>query len=73
MGTATTVHKHVSPEPIRQRLIKSAATWMPTVECHAVLDSPSSYPCIAPAGPPCVTLLLEENLYNRPPPAAFLS
>ena len=67
-----TTHKHVSPDHGRQRLIKSAATWMPVVVCCAVLQAPTSYPRVAPAEPPARSLLIEENLYNRPPPASSL-
>jgi len=34
-----------------------------------VAQAPIVYPRVAPAGPPLPTLLLEENLYNRPPPS----
>jgi hypothetical protein len=34
-----------------------------------VLPAPTSYPRIAPAGPPIPTVLLETSLYNRPPPS----
>lgn len=60
---------HTSPEAKRQRLAKDAAVWIPPVIHFSVLQSPSSYPRIAPAGPPIPGLLLEESLYNRPPPA----
>ena len=66
IGTA--VQKHVLPVPKRQRLIKDASAWMPPVVSPAVFQAPSSYPRIAPAGPPILSLLFEENLYNRPPP-----
>lgn len=64
-----TVHKHASPEPARQRLLKNAATWIPPVVCSVALEPPSSYPRIAPAGLPVSSLVLDENLYNRPPPS----
>ena len=68
------VHKHTSPDLGRQRLIKDAACWMPPVVRSVVLQAPSSYPNIAPAGPPMPSALLEESLYNRPPPSSgFLS
>jgi hypothetical protein len=67
--STSTVHKHSSPEPGRQRLTKSAANWMPPVVRSAVLEAPSSYPRISPAGPPMPSVLLELSLYNRPPPA----
>lgn len=63
-----TLHKHSSPEQIRQRLTKSAANWMPQVMQAGGLQAPTSYPRIAPAGPPLPSVLLETSLYNRPPP-----
>lgn len=68
--TVTKVQKHMSPEPSRQRLMKNAATWIPPVVVSAVLEAPSSYPRIAPAGPPIPSLFFEKSLYNRPPPAS---
>ncbi|HEY3975220.1 MAG TPA: hypothetical protein VGM18_19610 [Candidatus Sulfotelmatobacter sp.] len=67
-GSATTVHKHISPERARQRLIKTVASWIP-VSATAVMQAPSSYPRIAPSGPPIASLLFEKSLYKRPPPA----
>ena len=64
-----TVHKHSSPEQIRQRLTKNAVNWMPQVGQTGILQAPTSYPRIAPAGPPIPGLLLETSLYNRPPPS----
>jgi hypothetical protein len=69
-----TVHAHTTPEMKRQRLAKNAANWLPPLVCFDVLQSPRSYPRIAPAGPPVPSVLFEENLYNRPPPSSeFLS
>jgi len=74
VGSTTTVHKHSSPVSSRQRLMKSAATWMPPAVCSTVLEAPSAYLRIAPAAPQIPSLLFEENLYNRPPPYSdFLS
>lgn len=64
-----TFHKHSSPEPGRQHLTKSAADWIPPVVATAVFEAPTSYPRIAPAGPPIPSILLELSLYNRPPPS----
>ena len=64
-----TLHKHSSPEQIRQRLTKNAANWMPQVLQTGLLQAPTSYPRIAPAGPPMPSVLLETSLYNRPPPS----
>jgi|SRR5579872_6298182 len=69
----TKVQKHVAPEPRRPRLLKTAATWMAPPASCVVLQVPTSYPRIAPAGPPIPGVLLEEKLYNRPPPSSQLS
>ncbi len=69
-----TVRTHTTPNAKRQRLAKNAATWVPPLICFDVFRSPSSYPRIAPAGPPIISFMMEDNLYNRPPPSsAFLS
>ena len=64
-----TLHKHSSPERSRQRLTKSSTNWITPVVRTAVLEAPTSYPRIAPAGPPIPSVLLEKSLYNRPPPS----
>lgn len=68
-----TLHTHSSAEPSRQRLTKNAANWMPPIVRSVALQAPSSYPRIAPAGPPIPNLVLENSLYNRPPPTESLS
>jgi len=65
---STTVQKHSSPDPGRQRLLKNAANWMPPVVSAMVFVAPTSYPRVAPAGPAIPGLFFEKNLYNRPPP-----
>jgi len=55
--SARTLHKHSSPEQSRQRLTKNSASWMPQVARSGVLPAPTSYPRIAPAGPPIPTVL----------------
>ncbi|HWW13720.1 MAG TPA: hypothetical protein VN310_03575 [Candidatus Dormibacteraeota bacterium] len=70
--TMKTVQTHTSPDAKRQRLTKNAANWVPPVVCFDILQSPSSYPRIAPAAPPIPSLFFEENLYNRPPPSSEL-
>ena len=69
-----TVEAHPTPEAKRQRLDKDAANWVPPLVGFDVLQSPGSYPRTAPAEPPAQNLLLEESLFNRPPPSSeFLS
>lgn len=67
--TVKAFRTHALPEAKRQRLAKDAADWMPPVICFSLLQSPPSYPRIAPAGPPLPERLFEESLYNRPPPS----
>ena len=69
LSTVKTVQSHTYAEAKRQRLVKDAANWIPPLTCVEGLCEPSFYPRIAPAGPPIPTLVLEENLYNRPPPS----
>jgi hypothetical protein len=71
-GATTNVRNHVAPEPGRQRLLQNAATWIPPVICSVVLQIPLSYSRVVPVGPRVSTLLLEENLYTRPPPSLQL-
>jgi hypothetical protein len=69
-SSITRVHKRVAPEPSRQRLLKTASTSIPPIVSHFILQSPSSYPRVAPAGPCIPNVLLEETFYNRPPPSS---
>src|SRR5581483_1648053 len=66
--TVKSVQNHTYAESKRQRLVNDAANWMPPVTCVDGLSAPNNYPRIAPAGPQIQTLVLEENVYNRPPP-----
>jgi len=54
---------------MQQHLDRDAANWVPAVLSSTILQAPTFYPHLAPAGPPLVVLLLDENLYNRPPPS----
>ena len=57
-----------------QRLLNNAATWMPPLVEAEIFHDPGCYPHVVESGPRILTVLLEENLYNRPPPSAsFLS
>jgi hypothetical protein len=64
-----------SPDEKRQHLDKTAtAPVEPVCRLLAVLQVSSFYPRFAPGGPPVHTLVLDESLYNRPPPSSeFLS
>jgi hypothetical protein len=67
--STSSVHRHASPEPARQRMTKGASNWMPSVARSYALQAPTPYPRIAPAGPPIPGVILEKSLYNRPPPS----
>ena len=58
--TVKAVQIHASPEAKRQRLAKDAADWMPPVIRFSVLQAPTSYPRIAPAGPRCRAFVLKK-------------
>ena len=52
----------------RQHMNQDAVQWTAPILQLTVLQAPTFYPRVAPAGPPLPILLIEENLYNRPPP-----
>jgi len=58
-----------SAQAIRQHMDRDAVRWVPSVPVLFVLEAPSFYPHVAPAGPPLPVLLFDQSLYNRPPPA----
>jgi hypothetical protein len=65
--THVTIH---SATQKRQHLDKDAARWVTPVGRFAILEVSSFYPRFAPSGPPVHAFLLDERLYNRPPPAS---
>ena len=57
-------------QAVRQHMDRDAVRWFPPVLVHTTQQAPVFYPHIAPAGPPIPALLLiDDNLYNRPPPS----
>jgi len=58
-----------SSQAMRQHMDRDAVRWAAPVAKMVVSEAPAFYPGVAPARPPHSTLLLEENLYNRPPPS----
>lgn len=56
-------------QAMRQHMNQDAVRWSAPVLQLTVLQAPTFYPHVPPAGPPLPTLLIEEHLYNRPPPA----
>jgi predicted anti-sigma-YlaC factor YlaD len=53
----------------RQHMNQDAVRWSAPVLQITLLQAPTFYPRVSPAGPSLPTLLIEEHLYNRPPPA----
>jgi heme/copper-type cytochrome/quinol oxidase subunit 2 len=58
-----------SPQAMRQHMDRDAVRWAVPVATLAVAQAPTFYPRVAPTGPVLPTLLIEETLYNLPPPA----
>jgi hypothetical protein len=56
-------------QAMRQHMNRDAAHWVPPVPVFTVLQVPTFYPYVAPAGPAIARTLFEENLFNRPPPS----
>jgi hypothetical protein len=54
----------------RQHLDRDAARWAPPVPVFTVLQVPTFYPFVAPAGPPIPSTLFDESLFTRPPPSS---
>jgi len=69
--TLTAVQKHHSLMPGLQRLLNNAATWTPPLVEAAIFRDPGRHPHIGPSDSPISSVLLEKNLYNRPPPTEF--
>lgn len=68
----TALEKQSSWEPGLQRLLNNASTWIPPVVGAAIFYSPAYYREVQPPPPTVSSVLLERNLYNRPPPS-FIS
>jgi hypothetical protein len=65
----TTVRNHVDSEPIRQRLLNNAASWMPPVVCSAIRQENQSFTRVVWSSEPAPKLFFDESLSNRPPPS----
>jgi hypothetical protein len=59
----------VASKAMRQHMNRDAVRWAAPILQLALQQAPTFCPRVAPAGPPIPTLLIEENLYNRPPPS----
>jgi hypothetical protein len=56
-------------QAMRQHMVRDAARWIPPTSVLTALRAPTFYPHVSPAGVPLGVLLLDESLYNRPPPS----
>lgn len=65
---SVTVHSGAA-QAMRQHLDRDAVQWVPPAPVRTILQAPTFYPHVAPAGAPLGVLLLAESLYNRPPPS----
>jgi hypothetical protein len=54
---------------MRQHMNRDAVGFVPPVPVFSTFRAPTAYPYVAPAGPPLAVILLDESLYNRPPPS----
>jgi hypothetical protein len=66
---ATASVQCIASSAARQHMDRDAICWIAPVTSYAALETPNSYLRVAPAGVPMPALLLEQKLYNRPPPA----
>lgn len=58
-----------SSQASRQQMDGDAFQWVSPAPVLTVLQVPTFYPRVAPAGPLLPYLLFDESLYNRPPPS----
>lgn len=61
--------KSGNAQAIRQHMDRDGVHWVPPVPVLTVLEVPTFYPYVAPAGPPLAAALFDKSLYNRPPPS----
>lgn len=74
LGKSSVVRVH-SQDQKMPRLNKDATSWVSPPDSRVtVLQTPAFYPRFAPSGPSVHSFLLDQHLYNRPPPiSAFLA
>jgi len=56
-------------QTVRQHMNQDAVRWAVPLLQLTVLQAPTFHPRVVPGGPSLPNLSVEENLYNRPPPA----
>jgi hypothetical protein len=54
---------------MRQHMKQDAVRWAAPILRLTILQAPTFHPRVVPAGPSLPSFSVEENLYNRPPPA----
>ena len=64
----TTAQSNV-PHPVRQHLDRDAIRWAAPVPNFTPLHASTFHSCMATSGSPLPSPILDENLYNRPPPS----
>jgi hypothetical protein len=64
----TTVQSN-SPHAMRQHLDRDAARWIPPIQSFPILPPPVFDPYVPSTRPSLQSALLDESLYNRPPPS----
>jgi hypothetical protein len=64
----TTIHAGAT-QAIRQHLDRDAVRWAAPVANITVSEIPAFYPRVTTSGIVLPSLLLEESLFNRPPPS----
>lgn len=58
-----------SAQAVRQHMDRDAIRWSLPAPILTALKAPTSYPYVAPAGPPLPSVLFDKSLYTRPPPS----
>ena len=69
--TQSVIQEHHALRPGLQRLLNNAVTWMPPIVEATIFYDPCHYPHVVPSDSPISSVLLERNLYNRPPPISL--
>jgi len=67
-ANVSVLQQQSSWQPGIQRLLNNAATWIPPVIVSVLLQDAAYNPHVAPSRPDFSSVLLESDLYNRPPP-----
>jgi len=65
----TVTVQSIASRAMRQHMNQDAVPWVVPILPLTVLQAPTFHPRVVPAGPSLPSLSVEENLYNRPPPA----